>query len=93
MQFFFKFAIVIDDDILFSFNWGDFVPDDDVAFELEIISDGTLKKSFSPLDAGNSGTTTRLLTGILAGQDFDSVIIGDESLSKRPMKSVGTDDK
>ena len=55
---------------------------------IEIISDGTLKKSFSPLDAGNSGTTTRLLTGILAGQDFDSVIIGDESLSKRPMKRI-----
>lgn len=55
---------------------------------IEIISDGPLKKTFSPLDAGNSGTTTRLLSGILAGQDFDSVIIGDESLSKRPMKRI-----
>ena len=55
---------------------------------LEIISDGNLKKSFTPLDAGNSGTTTRLISGILAGQDFDSEIIGDESLSKRPMKRV-----
>ena len=55
---------------------------------IEIISDGKLKKSFTPLDAGNSGTTTRLLSGILAGQNFDSEIIGDESLSKRPMKRI-----
>lgn len=36
----------------------------------------------------NSGTTMRLATGILAGQDFDSVLTGDESLSKRPMKRI-----
>ncbi len=41
-----------------------------------------------PLDCGNSGTTMRLLSGILAGQRFDSVLIGDESLSMRPMKRV-----
>lgn len=40
------------------------------------------------LDCGNSGTTMRLMCGILAGQSFDSVLIGDESLSKRPMKRV-----
>lgn len=40
------------------------------------------------LDCGNSGTTVRLLAGILAGQSFDSVLIGDESLSIRPMKRV-----
>ena len=55
---------------------------------LSINSDGILKPSFTPLDAGNSGTTTRLISGILAGQNFDSVIIGDESLSKRPMKRI-----
>jgi len=55
---------------------------------LLINSDGILKPSSSPLDAGNSGTTTRLISGILAGQNFDSVIIGDESLSKRPMKRI-----
>ena len=55
---------------------------------IEVVSSGILKKSFKPLDMGNSGTTTRLITGILAGQDFDSVLIGDESLSKRPMKRV-----
>ncbi len=42
-------------------------------------------KPESALDAGNSGTTARLLTGLLAAQDFESKIIGDESLSKRPM--------
>ena len=55
---------------------------------IEIVSNGKLKKSLIPLDAGNSGTTTRLLSGILAGQIFDSEIIGDESLSKRPMKRI-----
>ncbi len=40
------------------------------------------------LDAGNSGTTMRLLTGILAGQNFDSVLTGDASLQKRPMKRI-----
>ena len=42
----------------------------------------------SPLDCGNSGTTMRLLSGILAGQPFESTLIGDESLSRRPMKRV-----
>ena len=41
-----------------------------------------------PLDMGNSGTAMRLMAGILSGQAFDSVLIGDESLSKRPMKRV-----
>jgi 3-phosphoshikimate 1-carboxyvinyltransferase len=38
--------------------------------------------------AGNSGTTARLISGILAGQDFESIITGDESLSKRPMVRI-----
>ncbi len=42
------------------------------------------------LDCGNSGTTMRLLAGVLAGQNFDSVLIGDASLSKRPMKRIIT---
>jgi 3-phosphoshikimate 1-carboxyvinyltransferase len=41
-----------------------------------------------PLDLGNSGTSTRLLAGILAGQDFEATLIGDASLSKRPMLRV-----
>ena len=40
------------------------------------------------LDAGNSGTTVRLMSGILSGQRFSSVITGDESICRRPMKRV-----
>src|SRR6202790_4415246 len=47
-----------------------------------------LKSSWRALDAGNSGTTMRLLTGILAGQQFTSKLTGDASLQKRPMKRV-----
>jgi 3-phosphoshikimate 1-carboxyvinyltransferase len=47
-----------------------------------------LKSSRRALDAGNSGTTVRLLAGILAGQEFASKLTGDESLQKRPMKRV-----
>src|SRR5688572_9497708 len=41
-----------------------------------------------PLDCGNSGTTMRLLAGVLAGQPFETVLVGDESLSRRPMRRV-----
>lgn len=47
-----------------------------------------LKKPKKYLDCGNSGTTMRLLSGILVGQDFSSTLIGDESLSKRPMDRI-----
>jgi len=47
-----------------------------------------LKGSWRALDAGNSGTTMRLLAGILAGQNFSSRLTGDDSLQKRPMKRV-----
>ncbi|MGM0471182.1 MAG: 3-phosphoshikimate 1-carboxyvinyltransferase [Bacillota bacterium] len=47
-----------------------------------------LKEPTSILDVGNSGTSMRLLLGILAGQDFYSVITGDESLVERPMARV-----
>lgn len=56
--------------------------------EIIIKSTGKLKQNNLPLDCGNSGTTMRLVTGILAGQKFNSVLIGDESLSKRPMKRI-----
>jgi len=46
------------------------------------------QKSDKPLDAGNSGTLARLMTGILASQSFESVIVGDNSLSSRPMKRI-----
>ena len=41
-----------------------------------------------PLDMGNAGTAMRLFTGLLAGQSFDSVLVGDSSLMKRPMERV-----
>ncbi|BAV97536.1 MULTISPECIES: 3-phosphoshikimate 1-carboxyvinyltransferase [Bacteria] len=47
-----------------------------------------LRGSDAPLDCGNAGTGMRLLAGALAGQAFDSVLIGDASLSKRPMRRV-----
>lgn len=40
------------------------------------------------LDCGNSGTTTRLISGILAGQSFSSELTGDDSIQKRPMKRI-----
>ena len=42
------------------------------------------------LDVGNSGTTTRLMSGILAGQNFDCTVNGDASIQKRPMKRIMT---
>ena len=56
--------------------------------EVIIKSNGKLTAPSVDLDCGNSGTTMRLLSGVLAGQDFNSVLIGDTSLSKRPMKRV-----
>jgi len=63
------------------FNKGDY---------LEVTGKGFkgFKKPDEELDAGNSGTTTRLISGILIAQDFESTIIGDSSLSKRPMKRI-----
>lgn len=47
-----------------------------------------LKSSWRALNTGNSGTTMRLLAGILAGQSFSSKLTGDDSLQKRPMRRV-----
>jgi len=47
-----------------------------------------LKRPPGVLDLGNSGTAMRLLTGLLAGQPFDTTLVGDESLSSRPMMRV-----
>lgn len=58
----------------------------------EVVVTGVGKRGFhkpeKPLDCGNSGTTMRLLAGILSGQNFESTLIGDESLSIRPMQRV-----
>lgn len=47
-----------------------------------------LRASDDVIDLGNSGTSMRLLCGLLAGQEFDSVLVGDPSLSRRPMDRV-----
>jgi 3-phosphoshikimate 1-carboxyvinyltransferase len=47
-----------------------------------------LRHPASPLDCGNSGTTMRMLAGLLAAQEFESELIGDDSLSRRPMDRV-----
>jgi len=47
-----------------------------------------LRRPDAPLDCGNAGTAMRLLAGMLAGQRFDSTLVGDASLSKRPMGRV-----
>ena len=47
-----------------------------------------LRDPHHPLDCGNSGTTMRLLAGLLAGQPFETTLVGDESLSRRPMDRV-----
>lgn len=56
--------------------------------EIIINSRGKLNNLDTILDCGNSGTTMRLLAGVLAGQNFNSTLIGDASLSKRPMKRI-----
>jgi 3-phosphoshikimate 1-carboxyvinyltransferase len=47
-----------------------------------------LRAAIGPLDCGNSGTTMRLMAGILAGQPFESILTGDESLRRRPMGRI-----
>ncbi|MCQ2492543.1 MAG: 3-phosphoshikimate 1-carboxyvinyltransferase [Lachnospiraceae bacterium] len=49
-----------------------------------------LTRPENTLDVGNSGTTTRLISGILSGQDFDVTLSGDASLNSRPMKRIMT---
>lgn len=56
--------------------------------DLIITSTGKFSVPAAELNCGNSGTTMRFMTGVLAGQNFNSTLIGDESLSIRPMKRV-----
>ena len=49
---------------------------------------GRLGRPSSPLDAGNSGTTMRMMAGVLAAHPFATTLIGDESLTRRPMRRV-----
>lgn len=65
---------------------------EDKGSEVSIVGKGLdgLRAPSEPLDAGNSGSTIRMMSGILAAQPFTSHIHGDESLSKRPMQRVMT---
>ena len=56
--------------------------------DLTINAKNALKAPICDLDCGNSGTTMRMMSGILAGQPFKSTLFGDVSLSKRPMKRI-----
>ena len=56
--------------------------------EVTYISGGEFENPISPLDCGNSGTTTRLISGLLSGQGVTGKLIGDVSLSARPMGRV-----
>ncbi len=62
--------------------------DIEIGKEVIVSSSGVLQQPSSILNCGNSGTTMRLMAGILAGQNFNSELIGDTSLSKRPMKRI-----
>ena len=66
------------------------VVDEVSATELRVhgVSLRGLRQASAPLDCGNSGTTMRLMTGLLAGQRFASTLVGDASLTKRPMMRV-----
>ncbi|HJO13378.1 MAG TPA: 3-phosphoshikimate 1-carboxyvinyltransferase, partial [Alphaproteobacteria bacterium] len=59
---------------------------DDVIIEGKGLN--SLNKSDKVIDLGNSGTSARLLTGLLSSQNFDSILVGDTSLSKRPMARI-----
>jgi 3-phosphoshikimate 1-carboxyvinyltransferase len=56
---------------------------------IEVVGRGpSLASPTAPLDCGNSGSTMRMLSGIAAGQNFTSELVGDESLSRRPMERI-----
>lgn len=61
---------------------------DETTLEIQGAGLRGLRGASKPLDCGNAGTAMRLLTGLLAGQAFASTLIGDASLSKRPMRRV-----
>lgn len=56
--------------------------------EIQGVGLNGLSAPAAPIDMGNSGTAMRLMAGILAGQTFDSVLVGDSSLTGRPMRRV-----
>lgn len=64
------------------------ITDDGDSITIEGVGFSGLKKPQNKLDMGNSGTSIRLISGVLAGQDFEVEMFGDDSLSKRPMDRI-----
>ena len=64
------------------------IQDDGDVIRIQGVGFKGLQAPTAPLDMGNSGTSIRLISGVLAGQDFAVTMVGDDSLSKRPMDRV-----
>ena len=64
------------------------IQDDGDVIRIQGVGFQGLQAPTSPLDMGNSGPSIRLISGVLAGQDFAVTMVGDDSLSKRPMDRV-----
>lgn len=64
------------------------IQDDGNVIRIQGVGFQGLQAPTAPLDMGNSGTSIRLISGVLAGQDFSVTMVGDDSLSKRPMDRV-----
>ncbi len=64
------------------------IQDDGDVIRIQGVGFQGLQAPTAPLDMGNSGTSIRLISGVLAGQDFAVTMVGDYSLSKRPMDRV-----
>ena len=64
------------------------IQDDGDVIRIQGVGFQGLQAPTAPLDMGNSGTSIRLISGVLAGQDFVVTMVGDDSLSKRPMDRV-----
>lgn len=64
------------------------IQDDGDVIRIQGVGFQGLQTPTAPLDMGNSGTSIRLISGVLAGQDFAVTMVGDDSLSKRPMDRV-----
>ena len=64
------------------------IQDDGDVIRIQGVGFQGLQAPTAPLDMGNSGTSIRLISGVLAGQDFAVTMVGDDSLSKRPMDRV-----
>ena len=64
------------------------IQDDGDVIRIQGVGFQGLQAPTAPLDMGNSGTSIRLISGVLSGQDFKVTMVGDDSLSKRPMDRV-----